>query len=72
MAGQPQAQQARLVINGSDMSAKLRDFSLSCRECGSREVTLDIDWAAYPSASWCRVVASCDQCKADETIYDVG
>lgn len=61
---------ARLVINAENFANKLRDFSLRCGQCGSGNVTLDIDWAAYPSASWCTVTVICDDCNADEEIYD--
>lgn len=61
---------ARLTINAADFSEKLRDFSLSCAKCGAKEVTLDLDWAAYPSASWCKVTVICDQCHNDEVVYE--
>jgi hypothetical protein len=60
---------ARLVINSDDFTAKLKEFSLKCNECGSENVTLDIDWAAYPSASWFTVEVICEDCKKDEKIY---
>jgi len=62
---------ARVIINDYDFSKKLKEFSLSCNECGSKNVTLDINWAAYPSASWCTVSVICEDCKKDETIYDI-
>ena len=61
---------ARLVINSADLSSKLKDFSLSCGKCSSRDVTLDIDWAAYPSASWMSVTVVCEECKHEEEIFD--
>jgi len=61
---------ARLVINSADFSAKLSGFNLSCTKCGSKAVTLDVDWAAYPSASWCKVTAICDACHHDEEVYE--
>jgi hypothetical protein len=60
---------AILVINDRDLSEKLKDFSLTCNNCGSKKVTLDIDWAAYPSASWMNVTLSCADCHKDEDIY---
>lgn len=61
---------ARLVINSAEFTKKLRDFTLKCNECESSNVTLDIDWAAYPSSSWCEVTVICEDCKKDETIYE--
>lgn len=61
---------ALLVINSDDFSDRLRGFALSCKACGSSRVTLDINWAAYPSCSWATVTVICDACKQDETIYD--
>ena len=61
---------AILVINSENYSERLVGFELRCRGCGSTRVTLDIDWAAYPSASWCRVVTICDDCHRDEQIYE--
>jgi hypothetical protein len=63
---------ARLVVNSDDLSEKLTGFDLKCKECGSNRVTLDIDWAAYPSCSWCRVTVICEDCKRDEEVYCVG
>ena len=60
---------ARLVINSSDLSEKLAGFELKCKICGSKRVTLDIDWAAYPSGSWFNVDVICEDCKHDEEIY---
>ena len=60
---------AILVLNGDDFSNKLKGFKLECKECGSSSVTFDIDWAAYPSASWMNITVSCDDCKSDEEIY---
>jgi hypothetical protein len=61
---------ARLIINATDFSEKLHSFSLRCVKCGAREVTLDLDWAAYPSASWCKMTVICDQCHTDEVLYE--
>jgi hypothetical protein len=60
---------AKLVINSNDFTEKLTGFSLSCKNCKSNHVTLDIDWAAYPSASWVKVNVICEECKSDEEIY---
>lgn len=62
---------ARLVINSDEFTKKLERFSFKCSECGSSAVTIDIDWAAYPSCSWLKIIAICDDCKSDETIYDI-
>ncbi len=62
---------AILVINSEDFSKKLTGFELKCKECGSNNVTLDIDWASYPSSSWMSVIVSCNECKKDEEIYSV-
>lgn len=61
---------ALLVINGDDLSQKLHGFTLMCKTCQSNRVTLEIDWAAYPSCSWAKVSVICEDCKSDETIYD--
>jgi hypothetical protein len=61
---------ALLVINSEDFSERLQSFDLACKGCGSHKVTLDIDWAAYPSCSWFRVSISCDDCHRDEELYD--
>jgi hypothetical protein len=61
---------ALLVINSEDYSERLKDFQITCNGCGGKRVTLDIDWAAYPSASWCKVTASCEDCHRDETVYE--
>lgn len=60
---------AILVINSNDLSEKLTGFALKCNQCESNRVTLDINWAAYPSASWCKVTVICNDCKHDEEIY---
>jgi len=61
---------ARLIINSNDFSEKLTGFELKCKRCGSNKVTLDLDWAAYPSASWCRLEVICEDCKHDETVFE--
>lgn len=61
--------EARLVINGDDFTTKLQDFTLACNKCGSHRITLDIDWAAYPSGAWCQITAICEDCGHDEEIY---
>lgn len=60
---------ARLIINETDF-AKLKNFSLQCRACNSFRVTIDVDWAAYPSASWCDIKIICEDCKREEYIYE--
>lgn len=62
---------AILVINNEDYSKKLKNFELTCKECSSKNVELEIDWASYPSASWFRVTTICKDCHKDEDIYDV-
>ena len=59
---------ARLVINSNDFSERLKGFMLSCTKCASPKVTLDIDWAAYPSAAWMDISVICETCKHDETL----
>jgi hypothetical protein len=59
---------AILVINSDDYTEKLKDFSLTCQACGSKEVELEIDWAAYPSDSWLIVKTICKTCHTEETI----
>lgn len=61
---------AILVINSEDYSEKLTGFELTCTSCGSKRVTLDLDWAAYPSDSWCKVTTICEDCHRDETVYE--
>lgn len=60
---------AILVLNGVDFTEKLCGFEFKCLKCHSPKVTLDIDWAAYPSASWFNVTVVCDECHNDEQIY---
>ena len=60
---------AILVINNNDYSAKLKNFSLECNKCGSKNIELEIDWAAYPSASWLNITTICKDCHTDEDIY---
>ena len=60
---------AILILNDDDFSGKLQNFRLNCKNCGSSKVTLDIDWAAYPSCSWLNVNVICEECKHDEEIY---
>ena len=69
-AAPPEPQEARLVVNGDEFATKMVQFSLKCLQCGSRRVTLDIDWAAYPSGSWCHITFDCLNCKYEETIYE--
>jgi hypothetical protein len=57
------------TINGDDFSEKLKDFSISCKNCNSKNVTLDVESYSYPSASWFRVEIICNDCKHDEEIY---
>jgi hypothetical protein len=59
---------ARLVVNGEDFSSQLTRFTLQCNECGSEKVALDIDWAAYPSCSWCTISVICEFCHHEEII----
>lgn len=61
---------ARLVVNSDDFSNRLRKFEMKCRSCNSGNVTLDIDWASYPSASWFNITIICDDCHHDEKIYE--
>lgn len=61
---------ARLVINSDDFSQKLTSFTLSCKNCGSNKVTLDVDWVSYPSASWLKIAAICDECNHDECVFE--
>lgn len=61
---------ARLVVNSQDFTEKLHKFVLRCKECNSNKVTLDIDWAAYPSSSWCNITVICENCHHDEEIYE--
>lgn len=60
---------AILVINNEDFTEKLKDFALKCKNCDGGEVELEIDWAAYPSASWCKVTVICKACHNDEEVY---
>jgi len=60
---------AILIINNEDFSNKLKEFEFKCKECGSSNVTLEIDWAAYPSASWMNITVICGDCMNDEQIY---
>lgn len=62
---------ARLIVNSDDFSSKLKKFEMACKSCGSEKVTLDIDWAAYPSCSWMKIIIICDDCHHDETILDL-
>ncbi len=52
--------------------ALLEKFRISCEGCGSRNVTLSIDVAMYPSCSWASASISCDDCFADEELMDSG
>ena len=61
---------ARLIIQDEDFSSKLKDFSITCKECGGKNVTLDIDWACYPSCCFGGATLICEDCHKDETIYD--
>ena len=60
----------RLLLENEDFSCKLEDFILQCKKCGSFKVTIDIDWAAYPSCSWLNVTLICEDCKHDEEVYE--
>lgn len=60
---------AIFTLNSNDLSSRLTGFELKCKECGSTNVTLDIDQAAYPSAGWLNIWVSCDDCKYNEEIY---
>jgi len=60
---------AILVINSEEFSEKLKGFEFKCNECTSSNVTLDIDWAAYPSASWMTVTVICENCNKEEVVY---
>lgn len=62
---------AILVINGEDYSERLTSFSLTCKCCSGTNVELEVDWAAYPSAAWCKVTTICKDCHNDETIYEI-
>ena len=60
---------ALLIINRKDYSNKLKGFALQCKACGSNNIELEVDWAAYPSDSWCRITTICKHCHAEEEIY---
>lgn len=59
-----------LVIDGRNFSNKLKKFDMVCRECGSTEITIEIDWDNYPSGGWYKITAICTKCHADETLFD--
>jgi len=62
---------AILIINGDNYATKLTEFEIKYKKCGSGNIELEIDWAAYPSAAWCTITTICKDCHADETIYDI-
>jgi ribosomal protein S27E len=48
----------------------LKKFEIKCLDCGSTNVDIEIDWAAYPSASWNNTTFICKDCHTDEVIYE--
>lgn len=61
---------AILLINNEDFTEKLSGFTFRCNKCGSEKVAFDIDWAAYPSASWFKITVICADCYYEEDVYD--
>lgn len=59
-----------IVTLGEDSLRKLEKFSVTCKKCGSNNCAIEIDWAAYPSASWNNIEIICKDCHEDETVYE--
>lgn len=61
---------AILTVGFGNRPEKLNSFDVKCKACGSENVELQIDWAAYPSASWNKLTIVCNDCFVDEKVYD--
>jgi hypothetical protein len=59
-----------IVTLGENDVKTLKDFEVKCLKCGSTNVEIEIDWAAYPSASWNNTTFICKDCHTDEVIYE--
>ena len=60
---------ATLKINDEYSPKKPNDFSLSCGNCKSKNVTLEIEYGSYTSEPWCSIWVFCENCRKYEEIY---
>lgn len=58
----------QIKFNSSENA--IHKFRIECVACGSKNVTIDIDWASYPSCSWNNGTIICRDCHVDEEIYE--
>lgn len=59
----------QLTLKDEDLN-QLKKFELKCKNCGSTRCEVEVDWAAYPSASWNTTKVICKDCHEDETVYE--
>lgn len=60
---------AIVTISSGDLK-QLEKFEIRCKICGSTNCELEINWAAYPSASWNSTTIICKNCHEEESCYD--
>jgi hypothetical protein len=60
---------ALVTLSNEDLK-QLKKFEITCNTCGSKNCAIEIDWAAYPSASWNTTTVICKDCHEDETCYE--
>lgn len=60
---------AIVVINSGDIK-QLTKFDIKCKNCGSDDIEIEIDWASYPSMSWDIAKLICKICHEEEKIKE--
>lgn len=60
---------AIVTLSSEDLKT-LEKFEIKCKTCGSTNCELEIDWAAYPSASLNVTTIICKDCHEDEQCYE--
>lgn len=56
------------VVELSREKNPISKFEIRCRACQSYDITIEIDWAAYPSCSWNKSTIICRSCHQEEMI----
>lgn len=59
-----------IVIIKQDALLGMAKFQFKCLKCGSENVQLEIDWAAYPFASWSTTTIICNNCHEEEILHE--
>lgn len=58
-----------LILNNKKIK-ELKNFNISCKECNSNNIEIEVNWGAYPSSSWNSASLICKDCHNEEEIYN--